>query len=157
MWARFRALELPAGRGVSLLSPEYLQTVGTGALFWSLMLGLLAVVLLHAIRRSLPTEREQLAAWIVALMLAIALVAAVVEVPLSGRQRLLALITGVVAGVAFIALDQNVRSMRRVSLGLLFLVALTGGALGFIRAYGPPAKLELAFVFLKEGEVTSGA
>jgi hypothetical protein len=163
MWARFRALELPAARGVSLLSPEYLQGVGTSALFWSLMLALVAVALLHVIRRLLSDGLGQWAAPIVALMLELALVVAVLGLPLSGQQRVLAVATGLVAGAAFVALDQTVGSKprvgskRRVSLGLLFLVALVGGTLGFIRAYGPPAKLELVFVFLKEGEVTSGA
>jgi hypothetical protein len=156
MWARFRALELPAARGVSLLSPEYLLAVGLSALFWALLLGLVAAGFLYAARHLLSRGLEAWAAIVVTLTLEVALAIVVLEVPLTGRQRLLAISVGLLAGLAFLILAIQVRP-RRLGIALLFTVALVGGALGFIRNYGPPAKLELAFIFLKEGGITSGA
>lgn len=157
MWARFRALELPAARGVSLLPPEYLLAVGVTAVFWSVLLGLLAVLLLYGITRALPPEVGHWASTIVLLMLEAMLLVAVLLLPISGGQRLLGVGIGLAVGVPFVLIAPSMSNLRRVSIALLLAVTVMGGGLAFVRTVGPPAQLEQASLFLADGNVTSGA
>jgi hypothetical protein len=157
MWARFYALELPATLGVSLLSRDYLLSLGASTLVLSMLLGLLAVAVLHLIRRALPDQVDYVGNYILALALEFVLILVVIEVPLSGRQRILFALGGLVAGIAFAAVAGRTRSFRRVGLVLFFMVTLLGGLIAFARNLDAPVKLDTALILLKDGSLASGA
>jgi hypothetical protein len=157
MWARFRALGLPAAQGVSLLPPQYLLAVGSGALFWAVLLGLLSVVALYAVRQGLSTRLEHWAGPIVSLVLVATVPAASLVMSLSPLETALALGVALALAGTLAVLSYGATNMRRVGIALMLVTAVLGGALTFIRDFDPPARFELAMVFLRNGDVTSGA
>ena len=157
MWARFHALDLPATRAVALLPRDFLISVGATTLVLSMLLGVVAVAVLHAIRSLLPPDVEYVASYILVFILAGVLLIVLAILPLTASQRLLTAAAAAVAGGAFIAIEASVESGRRVGYSLFFLITVLGGVLGFARNYGQPVKLDLALIQLKDGSLTSGA
>jgi len=157
MWARLHALNLPAARGVSLLPSQFLFSLGVNTLLVSMLVGLLAIGLLHVIRRALPPDVRYVAAYILVLAVELLLLFAVFELPLETPQRLLVVAAGVLGGTLLAVAAATVRGVRRVSLGIFFLIAVLGGVLHFARNLGAPVKLDPAVILLKDGSLTSGA
>ena len=157
MWARLHALDLPAGRGISLLSNESVLSLGAVTLLGAMLVGVIAIGLLHAMRWALPPQAKQAASYILVLALELLLLFAVFEVALTGPQRVIVVVTGLLAGGLFTAIAASTQSFRREALAAFFLVAAVGGVLSFARDLGAPVKLEPAVILLKDGSLTSGA
>lgn len=157
MWARLHALDLPAARGVALLSNQFLLSLGASTLLVAMLVGVLAIGLFYGLRLALPEDVRHVAAYILVLALELVLLFAVFEVPLTTPQRLVVLVTGVLAGSLFAVAAANVHSFRRLGLAAFFLVATLGGVLSFARNLGAPVKLDPAIILLKDGSLTSGA
>jgi hypothetical protein len=157
IWARFDAIGLPATQAVSLQPTEVLLANGAGALGVAIGLGIAAVAALAGINALLTPHGVQRQGQMVLLaVLELILIAAVLEQPASWSQRLVALGAGLAAGVVFWVLVERVH-FRQVVLATFLLIAAVGGVLAFVRNSGPPAKLAMATVFLKDGSLTTGA
>jgi hypothetical protein len=157
MWARYHAIGLPATTAVGLQSGDSLLAVGAGALAFAGAVGVVAVAGLYAIDWFLrPTGMEREGRLVLLAVLVLILVAAVLEVPATPGQRWLALGAGAAAAAVFVVLLARVHT-RRLALAMFLLIAAVGGVLAFVRNYGPPAKLPMATVWLKDGSLTTGA
>lgn len=132
-------------------------SLGAATLLGAMLVGLLAIGLLHVMRWALPREAEQAASYILVVALELLLLFAVFEVALTGPQRVIVVVTGLLAGGLFTAVAANTQSFRREALPAFFLVAAVGGVLSFARDLGAPVELEPAIVLLKDGSLTSGA
>jgi hypothetical protein len=157
LWARFDAIGLPASEAVSLQPSELLLSTGAGALVVASALGLAAAAALLGVDSLLaPHGVARQGRVVLLVVLELILVAAVAEQPASWTQRLAALCAGLAAGVTLWVIAGRV-SRRQLVLSMFLLIAAVGGVLAFVRNSGPPARLPLATVFLKDGSLTTGA
>jgi hypothetical protein len=151
VWERLHVLGLPATQGVEPLPRELLLVVGARALAWPLALGLLAIVVVHAMCR-FPQMRDAYPGLV--WLFAVALVLAVVYTTI--QQAIFVGFFGLLTSAGIALVYSRRATLGQVSIGLFVSLALVGVVVEAVDIYQPPVHLEYAQVSYSGGKETSG-